>query len=1121
MKIYPSTRSLSPNEHGKSTRFSTTRKFKRDTRRWASLVRFCVIVAFAASIGILFYSASSASSLRRAARSHNPSSTSAAESAQPAKSIAKERAHKSDTAPQSSAREQLGIGAWAVPHFPALLVQAPPPGEAIATYASDCTTPKNDFTLGDTVCAKVTNAPVGAGGVPAQRLTWVAHDGAVAQAGNITSTTQTGTYLLPTSATQTLGGITIDNRGTWRVNTSSTSDGSLTNTALFTVHDPAGNFADVQVNQSVSIAASEVGTVGSNGAFGIVVTNLGPDTAQNVSFTEPVPNNTTFVSFTQTGGPTFTCTPLNVGDTGSVSCSITSLAKDAAASFSFVYQVASTGGGNISNTATVSSTTTDPDTGDNSADAGVTLPGGTPPSTCTVSCPTSVVQDSDPNQAGAIVTYTDPSGSDPSCGTVSCDHPSGSFFPIGQTTVTCGAETGDSCSFMVTINDARPIVITLNGADPLGVECHTSFVDPGVTATSPDPNATVTVNTTGTVDANTPGTYTLTYTATDGTHSATATRTVNVEDTTPPMITLAGANPMTIECHSTFTDPGAASATDSCAGDLPNSDIQVTGTVDPNVPGTYNLIYTITDPAGNPGTVVRDVHVVDTTPPSITLNGVDPMTVECHGSFSDPGATATDTCAGDLTSAVNVSGSVNPNVAGSYTLTYTVSDGSNTTTKTRTVNVVDTTPPTLTLNGADPITVECHTSFADPGAAASDTCAGDLTSAIQVSGSVNADAPGAYTLTYTVSDGSNTTTKTRTVNVVDTTPPTIALSGANPMTVECHTTFADPGATATDSCAGSFAATASGTVNANVPGTYTITYNASDAAGNAATPVTRTVNVVDTLAPTITLNGASPMTVECHTSFTDPGATAADQCAGNLTSAIVVTGSVNPNAVGTYTLSYTVNDGQGHSATATRTVNVVDTTPPTISCPANVVVSLPANSTATSMVVNYPAVTATDSCAGTATVVSTPASGSAFSVGTTTVNATATDASGNTSHCSFTVKVLYNFTGFLSPVANLPTINQVNAGRAIPMKFSLSGNKGLGIFPVGSPDSQLIACDSGAPLSDLQDTTTAGSSSLSYDSGSDQYNYVWKTDSAWAGTCRQFVLQLNDGSVYYAKFKFR
>src|SRR5947209_592187 len=478
MKIYPTTRSLSPSEHGKSTRFSTTRNFKRDTRRWASLVRFCVIIACVASIGILFYSASSASSLRRAARSHNPSSTSATESAPPAKLVAKENAHKSDAAPQTAAREQLGIGAWAVPHFPALLVQAPPPGEAIATYASDCTTPKTDFTLGDTVCAKITNAPVGAGGVPAQRLTWVAHDGAVAQASNITSSTQTGTYLLPTSATQTSGGITIDNRGTWRVNTSSTADGSLTNTALFTVHDPAGNFADVQVNQSVSIAASEVGTVGSNGAFGIVVTNFGPDTAQNVTFTEPVPSNTTFVSFTQTGGPTFTCTTPNVGDTGSVSCSITSLAKDAAASFSFVYQVASAGGGNVSNTATVSSTTNDPDSSDNSADAGVTLPGGTPPSTCSVSCPTSITQDSDPNQAGAAVTYQAPSGSDSSCGAISCDHPSGSFFPIGQTTVTCTAETGDSCSFMVTINDARPIVITLNGSNPQSVRCPSAFVGP-------------------------------------------------------------------------------------------------------------------------------------------------------------------------------------------------------------------------------------------------------------------------------------------------------------------------------------------------------------------------------------------------------------------------------------------------------------------------------------------------------------------------------------------------------------------------------------------------------------------------------------------------------------------
>jgi hypothetical protein len=153
------------------------------------------------------------------------------------------------------------------------------------------------------------------------------------------------------------------------------------------------------------------------------------------------------------------------------------------------------------------------------------------------------------------------------------------------------------------------------------------------------------------------------------------------------------------------------------------------------------------------------------------------MTVECHSAFADPGATASDGCAGDLTSAITVSGGVNANVVGAYTLTYSVTDGSHTTTTTRTVNVVDTIAPAISLNGANPLTVECHTGFTDPGATASDSCAGDLTGAITVSGSVNPNVVGTYTLTYSVSDGSLTTTTTRTVNVVDTTAPVITLNG--------------------------------------------------------------------------------------------------------------------------------------------------------------------------------------------------------------------------------------------------------------------------------------------------------------------------------------------------------
>lgn len=299
-------------------------------------------------------------------------------------------------------------------------------------------------------------------------------------------------------------------------------------------------------------------------------------------------------------------------------------------------------------------------------------------------------------------------------------------------------------------------------------------------------------------------------------------------------------------------------------------------------------------------------------------------------------------------------------------------------------------------------------------------------------------------------------------------------------------------------------------------GSHTITLTVMDTGGGSNSDDV-VINIVDTTAPIITVTGANPMTVECHTSFSDPGATANDACAGSVS--VNPSGSVNVNTPGSYTITYSATDG-AHPATAMRTVRVVDTTPPVISCPANVIASLPANSMATSMAVSYPAVTATDSCSSSVTVNSSPASGSNFPVGTTTVNATASDGT-NTSSCSFTVTVLYSFTGFFPPISNLPTFNVVNAGRAIPVKFSLSGYKGLNIFAPHFPASGPVACNSSDPATTLQDTVTAGGSSLNYDASSDQYNYVWKTEASWAGTCRQLVVQLNDGSIHRANFKFK
>jgi Tol biopolymer transport system component len=117
--------------------------------------------------------------------------------------------------------------------------------------------------------------------------------------------------------------------------------------------------------------------------------------------------------------------------------------------------------------------------------------------------------------------------------------------------------------------------------------------------------------------------------------------------------------------------------------------------------------------------------------------------------------------------------------------------------------------------------------------------------------------------------------------------------------------------------------------------------------------------------------------------------------------------------------------------------------------------------------------------------------------------------------------VQYPFNGFFAPVDNEPVINVAKAGSAIPVIFSLGGNQGLNIFASGYPKSQTIACDSTAPADGIDSTLTAGGSSLSYDSSSGRYTYVWKTDKSWAGTCRAFVLKTVDGVTHRADFKFK
>jgi hypothetical protein len=140
--------------------------------------------------------------------------------------------------------------------------------------------------------------------------------------------------------------------------------------------------------------------------------------------------------------------------------------------------------------------------------------------------------------------------------------------------------------------------------------------------------------------------------------------------------------------------------------------------------------------------------------------------------------------------------------------------------------------------------------------------------------------------------------------------------------------------------------------------------------------------------------------------------------------------------------------------------------------------------------------------------------------GSQTLTVSAKDNVGHESGTSVTYQV-WQWSGFLNPVNNPPTLNVAKAGTAIPVKFSLGGNRGLNFLMPLSPGSQTVACATGAPLDNVEQTVTAGSSSLQFDSTSNQYTYVWKTDGSWSGTCRELTFTFTNGDVRKAEFKFK
>jgi len=170
-------------------------------------------------------------------------------------------------------------------------------------------------------------------------------------------------------------------------------------------------------------------------------------------------------------------------------------------------------------------------------------------------------------------------------------------------------------------------------------------------------------------------------------------------------------------------------------------------------------------------------------------------------------------------------------------------------------------------------------------------------------------------------------------------PPVISLIGEAVIRVEkssagkCWTEVAKQTYKAIDPTEGDLTSSVVVTtdLDCTIPGTYYAAFNCTDAAGNKATEVIRKIIVVlDKTAPALSLLGKDTFLIEQCDVVTIPGAVATDLTDGNLTSNIIVSGSVDNSTVGDYKVTYSVSDAQGNLATKVRLVRVVDTKRPGI-----------------------------------------------------------------------------------------------------------------------------------------------------------------------------------------------
>ena len=224
----------------------------------------------------------------------------------------------------------------------------------------------------------------------------------------------------------------------------------------------------------------------------------------------------------------------------------------------------------------------------------------------------------------------------------------------------------------------------------------------------------------------------------------------------------------------------------------------------------------------------------------------------------------------------------------------------------------------IIVNGKENETIEYGDTYTEEGASASYNTLSFKNKSVDVSisGEVDCSKLGTYHIHYKAKKGFLSSTKTREVKVVDTAAPVIELNtveGYYPKTGEA---YKEEGFTATDNYDGDITDKVTRHEKDNV-----VTYTVSDCSGNKTT-VTRTVEYNDGIAPSLTLNGDSHVTIKAGTKYKDTGAAATDSHGNDISDSITVSGEVKNYRSGDYTLTYTATDKFGNTNSIDRTVTV-------------------------------------------------------------------------------------------------------------------------------------------------------------------------------------------------------